>query len=92
MTLSSGRYIGLEYERMIVLFSMRDGTREIGCAISTSAMDDLERGPRVPPEHREAQFTRLRDRIEACAAGKYRASEFEGQPPGIVLRSIDFRG
>lgn len=55
-------------------------------------MDDLERGPRSRPEQREAQFIRLRDRIEARAASKYRATEFEGTPPGIVLRSIDFRG
>jgi hypothetical protein len=33
----------------------------------------------------------LRERIEACAAGKYHAAEFEGKPPGIILRSIDFR-
>jgi hypothetical protein len=34
---------------------------------------------------------RLRECIEACAAGKYQATEFEGSPPGIVLRSLDFR-
>jgi hypothetical protein len=34
---------------------------------------------------------RLRGRIEACAVGKYQATEFEGTPPGIILRSIDFR-
>ncbi|MCP3462496.1 MULTISPECIES: DUF1488 domain-containing protein [unclassified Bradyrhizobium] len=90
MTLTSGRYIGHEYDRMIVLFSMHDGAKEIPCAISTSAMDYLERGPQARPEQREAQFLRLRDRIEARAAGKYRATEFEGTPPGIVLRSIDF--
>ena len=76
---------------MIVRFSMHDGTREVACAISTSAMDYLERGSQVRPEQREAQFTRLRDRIEARAASKYRATEFEGTPPGIVLRGIDFR-
>ena len=76
---------------MIVRFSMREGAREIPCAISTSAMDYLERGPQVRPEQREAQFTRLRDRIEARAASKYRAAEFEGTPPGVVLRGIDFR-
>ena len=91
MTLTSGRFIGHEYERMIVRFSMHDGAREIPCAISTSAMDGLEQGPQVRPEQREAQFARLRDRIEACAASKYRATEFEGIPPGIVLRGIDFR-
>jgi hypothetical protein len=32
-----------------------------------------------------------KERIEGCADGKYQATEFEGTPPGIVLRSIDFR-
>ncbi len=54
-------------------------------------MDYLERGPQVRPEQREAQFVRLRDRIEARAASKYRATELEGDPRGIVLRGIDFR-
>jgi len=92
MTLTTSRFIGHEQDRGIVQFSMQDGTREIACAISTSAMDDLERGPRARPNEREAQFTRLRDRIEACVERKYQATEFEGTPPGIVLRSIDFRG
>lgn len=48
-------------------------------------------GPQVRPEQREAQFLRLRDRIEASTVIKYRATEFEGTPPGIVLRGIDFR-
>jgi hypothetical protein len=54
-------------------------------------MDDLEGAGRPPLSQREAQFMRLRDRIEARAAVKYLASEFEGAPPGIILRSIDFR-
>ncbi|MBR0755650.1 DUF1488 domain-containing protein [Bradyrhizobium jicamae] len=91
MTLTSGRFIGHEYDRMIVRFSMHDDAKEIPCAITTSAMDYLERGPQVRPEQREAQFIRLRDRIEASTAIKYRATEFEGTPPGIVLRGIDFR-
>jgi hypothetical protein len=33
----------------------------------------------------------LRDRIEQCASRKFDAGEFEGKPPGIVLRCIDFR-
>lgn len=92
MTLTSGRFVGHEQDRGIVQFSMQDGAREIPCAISTSAMDDLERGPRARPNEREQQFMRLRERIEACAGRKYQATEFEGTPPGIVLRSIDFRG
>lgn len=91
MTLTRGRLIGYEFERMVVLFSMLDDLREIPCAISTSAMDALEPPARLKSSQREAQFTRLRDRIEECAARKFVAAEFEGRPPGIVLRSIDFQ-
>jgi len=91
MTLTRGRFIGYEYDRMIVQFSMLDGQREVFCAISTSAMDELEGIARASAGQRQAQFMLLRERIEACAACKYRAAEFEGKPPGIILRSIDFR-
>ena len=63
----------------------------VPCAISTSAMDDLERGRRTPPNLREEQFLRLRDRIEQCAFRKFLAGDLEGTPSGIVLRSVDFR-
>ena len=89
MTLLRGRFIGYEYDRMVVLFSMLDGEKEVSCAISTSAMDELDGVVRA--SQRETQFMRLRECIEDCAAGKYQASEFEGTPPGIILRSIDFR-
>jgi hypothetical protein len=57
--------------------------REIPCAISTSAMDGLEGLARSKPNEREAQFMRLRDRIEDRSACKYAALEFEGTPPGV---------
>jgi hypothetical protein len=38
-----------------MLFSMVDGQREISCAISTSAMDDLEGVARSRPDQREAK-------------------------------------
>src|SRR3954464_8758110 len=83
---------GFEFDRMVVLFSMVDGSNEVPCAVSTAAMDELEHVARTKPEQREEQFHRLRGRIEACASRKFLAREFEGSPPGIVLRSIDFRG
>jgi Protein of unknown function (DUF1488) len=89
MALTRGRFFGYEFDRMVMLFSMVDGQREIPCAISTSAMDDLL--ARSRPNQREAQFMRLRDRIEERAALKFLAMEFEGAPPGIILRSIDFK-
>lgn len=91
MALTHGVFQSFEYNRMVVLFSMMNDATEVTCAISTSAMDELERATRTKPEQREEQFIRLRDRIEACAARKFAKSEFEGRPPGIVLRSIDFR-
>ena len=91
MALTRGSFGSYEFDRMVVLFSMIDGEREIPCAVSTSAMDDLERAERTKPDQREAQFIRLRDQIEARAAYKFLAKEFEGTPPGIILRSLDFR-
>jgi Protein of unknown function (DUF1488) len=91
MALMRGSFGGFEFDRMVVLFSMVDGQREIQCAVSTSAMDDLEKQERTRPDQREAQFMRLRDQIEKCAACKFLAREFEGTPPGIILRSLDFR-
>jgi hypothetical protein len=91
MALTRGSFRGYEYDRMVILFSMIDGQKEIPCAISTSALDDLESLARSKPDEREAQFMRLRDRIEERAAHKFLAKEFEGTPPGIILRSIDFR-
>ena len=92
MTLARGSIRGYEYDRMVLTFSMMDGAREVPCAVSASAMDDLERGARTPPSQREEQFVRLRDRIEQRAERKFNAREFEGNPAGIILRSIDFRG
>jgi hypothetical protein len=89
MTLLRGRFIGYDYDRMVVLFSMLDGEKDVSCAISTSAMDDLDGVARA--NQREAQFMRLRECIEDYAAGKYLAGELEGTPPRIILRSIDFR-
>jgi hypothetical protein len=91
MALTRGSFGGYEFDRMVVLFSMVDGQTEIPCAVSTSAMDDLEKQGRIKPDEREDQLMRLRDQIEKRAAQKFIAREFEGTPPGIILRSLDFR-
>jgi hypothetical protein len=91
MALKRGSFRSYEFDRNVILFSMVDGQREVPCAISTLAMDGLESPGSSKPSEREAQFMRLRDRIEACADRKFLAMEFEGTPPGIVLRSLDFR-
>jgi len=91
MALTRGSFGGYEFDRMVVLFSMVDGQREIRCAVSTSAMDNLEKLERIKPDQREAQFMRLRGQIEEHAVRKFLAMEFEGTPPGIILRGLDFR-
>jgi hypothetical protein len=91
MALTRGSFGGYEFDRMVVLFSMVDGERQIQCAVSTSALDDLEKPVQTKSDQREAQFMRLRDQIEERAGRKFLAREFEGTPPGIILRSIDFR-
>lgn len=91
MALTRGSFGSYEFDRMVVLFSMVDGQREIPCAVSASAMDDLEKLERTKSDQREAQFMRLRDQIEERASRKFLAKEFEGTPPGIILRSLDFR-
>ena len=91
MMLERGSIKGFEFDRMVFLFSMTDGGKQVPCAISTSAMDELEHIARLAPNQREEQFLRLLDRIEECVSRKFHAREFEGTPPGIILRSIDFR-
>jgi hypothetical protein len=91
MTFARGNIRGYDDDRMVLLFSMMDDGREVPCAVSAAAMDELEHVPRTPAARREEQFSRLRDRIEACASRKFEKREFEGSPPGIIVRGIDFR-
>jgi phage shock protein A len=91
MALTPGGFQSYDYNRMVVLFTMKNAETEIACAISTDAMDQLDGSKRTSPAQREQQFLRLRDRIEERAARKFVASELEGNPPGVVLRGIDFR-
>jgi hypothetical protein len=89
--LERGAVIGFEFRRMVMLFSMLDGENEIPCAISNHAMDQMEQVPWTKDDLREEQFLRLRDRIEQGASRKFQNGALEGNPRGIILRSIDFR-
>ena len=91
MALTQGGYLSYDIDRSVVLFTMLDGVVEVPCAISTSAMDDLDGSKSTRAAQREEQFIRLRVRIEARAIRKFADGELEGRPPGIILRSIDFR-
>jgi hypothetical protein len=91
MALTQGSFQEYDFNRMVVLFTMKNDEANVACAISTDAMDQLEGSSRTPPGQREQQFLRLRDRIEERAARKFNDVELEGNPPGVILRAIDFR-
>jgi hypothetical protein len=91
MALTRGDFGEYDFNRMVVLFTMKNDDANVACAISTDAMDQLEGSSRTPPAQREQQFLRLRDRIEERAARKFSDVELEGNPPGVILRAIDFR-
>ena len=91
MALTQGHFQAYDFNRMVVLFTMMNDKIEVPCAISTDAMDRIEGPTRTTPDRREQQFLRLRDQIEERASRKFLDLELEGNPPGIVLRSIDFR-
>ena len=91
MALTHGEFQEYDFNRMVVLFTMKNDETSVACAISTDAMDQLEGSSRTSPSQREQQFMRLRDRIEERAARKFSDVELEGNPPGVILRAIDFR-
>lgn len=91
MALTQSHFQEYDFNRMVVRFTMKNDEATIACAISTDAMDQLEGSSRMPAAQREQQFLRLRDRIEERAARKFGDVELEGNPPGIILRAIDFR-
>jgi Protein of unknown function (DUF1488) len=90
VALTQGTFKTYDYNRMVVIFTMMNDAAEVACAVSTVAMDDLERPFKATAEQREAQFLRLRDRIEQCAAEKFQKSSFEGPRSEVIVRSIDF--
>ena len=91
MALTQSSFQEYDFNRMVVLFTMKNDQASVACAISTDAMDQLEGSSRTPAAQREQQFMRLRDRIEERASRKFLDVELEGNPPGVILRSIDFR-
>jgi phage shock protein A len=91
MPLTQSHFQEYDFDRMVVRFTMKNDQASVACAISTDAMDQLDGSSRTPPAQREQQFMRLRDRIEERAARKFSDVELEGNPPGVILRAIDFR-
>lgn len=88
MLLQRGEIRDYDFDRMIVNFTMRNRDKVVLCAISTAAMDDLERRRGVTADQRIDQFERLRDLIEERASRKFDEQGQADRP--VVLRSNDF--
>ena len=89
MPLERGEVQGYDFNRMIVEFTMLNQGKEIPCAISTAAMDDLEGRRDVRPDQRVDQFMRLREVVEERASRKFFEEQVQTDRP-VVLRSNDF--
>jgi hypothetical protein len=89
MPLQRGEVLGYDFNRMVVDFTMLNQGKTVRCAISTTAMDDLEGKRDVKADQRVDQFVRLRDAIEERASRKFFEGPVEAKGP-VVLRSNDF--
>ena len=90
MSLQQGEVLGYDFNRMVVEFTMLNQGKVVLCAISTAALDDLERNTSVKAEGRTDQFVRLRVAIEERAEQKF-AAGFVESGGRLVLRSGDFQ-
>src|SRR3977135_916041 len=71
MALTQGSFQEYDFNRMVVLFTMMNGEAEVRCAVSTGALDDLDQPFKATSAQREAQFLKLRGRIEDRVAQKF---------------------
>ena len=88
MPLRRGEIRDYDVDRMTVNFTMMNDGQVIFCAISTAAMDHLERPRQVRADQRLEQFARLRELIEERASSKFEEQSQSNRP--VVLRSNDF--
>ena len=90
MPLQQGEVLGYDFNRMVVEFTMLNLGKVLQCAISTAALDDLERNTSVKADGRVDQFIRLRAAIEHCTEQKFFAGFVEAGGR-VVLRRGDFQ-
>jgi hypothetical protein len=60
MPLRQGEIMGYDFNRMVVEFTMLNQGKIVHCAISTAALDDLERNTPVKAEGRVRSAARRR--------------------------------
>ena len=86
MPLQQGEVQGYDFNRSVVEFTMLNQGKVILCAISTTAMDDIEGKRNVRPDQRVDQFMRLREVIEERASRKTPRNALAGNIAGDRAR------
>ena len=89
MPLQRGEVLGYDCNRMVVDFTMLNQGKTVRCAVTTTAMGDLEDKHDLKEGQLIDQFLRLRDAIEELASRKHAEGPVESERP-VVLRSNDF--
>jgi len=90
MALTQGSFQEYDFNRMVVLFTMKNDEVNVACAISTDAMDQLEGSSRTPAAQREQQFLRFARPHRGTRGAEIQRCRTGGQPAGVILRAIDF--
>jgi hypothetical protein len=89
MPLRRGKVVGYDLARMMFQFTMlTPDTKSVACEISSIAMDTIAGVRGTLPTEREAQFLRLRDRIERIASDKFDRDNL--QPVRIFAKKVGF--
>ena len=89
MPLTRGKVVGYDLARMMFQFTMlTPDTGSVACEISSVAMDVIAGVRGTLPTGREAQFLRLRDRIERIASDKFDRDNL--QPVRIFAKKVGF--
>jgi Protein of unknown function (DUF1488) len=88
MSLTRGRPLGYDNERMAFEFTMLNGGERVECQISGAAMDDLAGGKGTLPADRESQFLHLREGIEHIASTIFDEKTVLKAPRSASFRNI----
>ena len=75
-----------DFNRMVVRFTIMNKKTEVFCAITTEALDYIDCAKLVKPAEREAQYVRLRAKIDACAEKSSTPSSLRAIPQESLRR------
>ena len=91
MPLTRGSIVGYDLARMMFQFTMlTPDAKSVACEISSVAMDAIAGVRGTLPTEREAQFLRLRDRIEKIASDIFDSDNL--QPVQVFAKYVGFSG